>query len=257
MKASRTAAASKKSSRAGTGIASRSATTSSSAQAPPPTSPITRSPALKRPARQPRLDHLARVLQARHVGGHAGRRRVEPHRLQQVGAVERGGPHASPSAARARVWGTPARRASARRAPEGRSRTPASGARLTHGHSRGERATGVPCAPMNVFAQRRQQLLAKLERPVLLFAGGPICPQLPGQPVPLSRRLELPLLLRVARGRLSAALFDPADGKMTLFLPERTVEDALWHGATESPSTRRRRATGSTRCSPSSGWKKR
>lgn len=31
----------------------------------------------------------------------------------------------------------------------------------------------------------------------------------------------------------SAACFDPADGTVTLFLPERTVADALWHGEVE------------------------
>lgn len=32
----------------------------------------------------------------------------------------------------------------------------------------------------------------------------------------------------------SAALFDPADKTVTLFLPERTLDDALWHGELES-----------------------
>ncbi|MFT3835540.1 MAG: Xaa-Pro aminopeptidase [Myxococcaceae bacterium] len=86
---------------------------------------------------------------------------------------------------------------------------------------------------MSVFATRRAQLMKKLKRPVLLFAGGLISRNYPANW--FAFRADSNFLYFFAEPEAgSAAWLDPADGKVRLFLPERTVEDALWHGATES-----------------------
>jgi Xaa-Pro aminopeptidase len=86
---------------------------------------------------------------------------------------------------------------------------------------------------MSVFATRRAQLMRKLTRPALLFSGGQIARNYPANPVPYRADSNF-LYFFEAPEPNSAAWFDPEDGKVRLFLPERTVEDALWHGASES-----------------------
>lgn len=84
-----------------------------------------------------------------------------------------------------------------------------------------------------VFVQRRERLLRLLDRPLVLFAGGPISRNYPANPYPY--RADSSFLYFFATPEPgAAALFDPADLSVTLFLPRRTVDDALWHGAVES-----------------------
>lgn len=76
---------------------------------------------------------------------------------------------------------------------------------------------------------RRRQLLEKLSRPALLFAGGLRARNTPFDEYPY--RADSNFLLFFDRPEPdSAALFDPDDGTVTLFLPERTIERALWEG---------------------------
>ena len=83
------------------------------------------------------------------------------------------------------------------------------------------------------FADRRRALMTSLDRPLLLFSGGFISRNYPANSYPY-RADSTFLYLFDAPEPGSAALLDPAAGKVTLFLPERTVADALWHG--ELPS---------------------
>src|SRR5436190_6285272 len=79
---------------------------------------------------------------------------------------------------------------------------------------------------------RRKRLAAALERPLLLFAGGPVSRNYPANLYPF--RADSNLIYLIDRPEPnSAALFDPS-GAVTLFLPERTLDDALWHGEVES-----------------------
>src|SRR5687767_2498132 len=82
------------------------------------------------------------------------------------------------------------------------------------------------------FAERRQRLMGKLKRPLLLFSGGAISRNYPANAFPF--RADSSFLYFFQRPEPnSAALFDPATGKVTLYLPERTLDDALWHGELE------------------------
>ena len=83
------------------------------------------------------------------------------------------------------------------------------------------------------FVQRRDKLLASLTRPLVLFSGGAIARNYPANTYPF--RADSNFLYFFERAEPgSAALFDPADQSVTLFLPERTMGDALWHGEVES-----------------------
>src|SRR3954451_20790281 len=83
------------------------------------------------------------------------------------------------------------------------------------------------------YADRRKRFLAGLQSPVLLMAGGALSRNYPANVFPY--RADGTFLYFFERPEPgSAAFFDPADGKVTLFLAERTVADALWHGALES-----------------------
>ena len=82
------------------------------------------------------------------------------------------------------------------------------------------------------YADRRKRLLEGLESPLLLMAGGLLARNYPANVFPY--RADGNFLYFFQRPEPgSAAFFDPADGKVTLFLVERTVADALWHGAME------------------------
>jgi len=83
------------------------------------------------------------------------------------------------------------------------------------------------------YASRRAELLKRLDRPLVLFAGGFISRNYPANAYPY--RADSCFLYFFERPEPgSAAFFDPADGTVTLFLPKRTVADALWHGEVES-----------------------
>lgn len=79
------------------------------------------------------------------------------------------------------------------------------------------------------FKRRRAQFLEAIDAPVLLFAGGWISRNYPANWSPF-RADSTFLFFFHAPEPDAAALFDPKDGSVTLFLPERTPEDALWHG---------------------------
>jgi Xaa-Pro aminopeptidase len=76
---------------------------------------------------------------------------------------------------------------------------------------------------------RRKQFLAAIDTPVLLMAGGWISRNYPANWSPY-RADSTFLFFFPAPEPNAAALFDPKDGSVTLFLDERTPEDALWHG---------------------------
>lgn len=83
------------------------------------------------------------------------------------------------------------------------------------------------------FAPRRAALLKRLQRPLVLFAGGFVSRNYPANFFPYrADSVFLYFFERPEPG--SAAFFDPEEGTVTLFLPERTVADALWHGEVES-----------------------
>ncbi|MBL8955465.1 MAG: aminopeptidase P family protein [Myxococcaceae bacterium] len=79
------------------------------------------------------------------------------------------------------------------------------------------------------FADRRKRLMSSLKRPLLLWSGGPISRNYPHNLFPY--RADSTFMYFFERPEPnSAALFDPATGKVTLYLPERTLDDAVWHG---------------------------
>lgn len=83
------------------------------------------------------------------------------------------------------------------------------------------------------FVQRRDRLLSSLDRPLVLFSGAALSRNYPANTFPF--RADSNFLYFFERPEPgSAALFDPADKTVTLFLPERTMGDALWHGEQES-----------------------
>lgn len=83
------------------------------------------------------------------------------------------------------------------------------------------------------FVHRREQLLARLDRPLVLFAGAALSRNYPANTFPFRADSNF-LYFFDSPEPGSAALFDPADMTVTLFLPERTLADALWHGEVES-----------------------
>ena len=86
---------------------------------------------------------------------------------------------------------------------------------------------------MSVFADRRKRLLSKLKRPLLLWSGGAISRNYPANHFPY--RADSCFLYFFQKPEAdSAALFDPASGKVTLYLPERTLDGAIWDGALPS-----------------------
>lgn len=83
------------------------------------------------------------------------------------------------------------------------------------------------------YADRRKRFLSGIDGPVLLMAGGILSRNYPANGFPF--RADSTFLYFFERPEAgSAALFDPANGTVTLFLPERTVADTLWHGELES-----------------------
>jgi Xaa-Pro aminopeptidase len=83
------------------------------------------------------------------------------------------------------------------------------------------------------FAARRAAVLKRLTRPLVLFSGAALSRNYPANTFPF--RADSNFLYFFDRPEAgSAALFDPAEGTVTLFLPERSLADALWHGEVES-----------------------
>ncbi len=81
--------------------------------------------------------------------------------------------------------------------------------------------------------RRRAEFLAAIDTPVLLMAGGWIPRNYPANWQPF--RADSTFLFFFAEPEPNAAaLFDPKDETVTLFLDERTQADALWHGAVPS-----------------------
>lgn len=81
--------------------------------------------------------------------------------------------------------------------------------------------------------RRRAEFLAAIDTPVLLMAGGWISRNYPANWHPF--RADSTFLFFFAEPEPgAAALFDPKDESVTLFLDERTQADALWHGAVPS-----------------------
>ncbi len=83
------------------------------------------------------------------------------------------------------------------------------------------------------FKLRRKQFLDSIDTPVLLMAGSWIPRTYPANPGPF--RADSTFLFFFAEAEPNAAaLFDPKDRSVTLFLDERTDADALWHGPSAS-----------------------
>ncbi len=81
--------------------------------------------------------------------------------------------------------------------------------------------------------RRRAEFLAAINTPVLLMAGGWISRNYPANWHPF--RADSTFLFFFAEPEANAAaLFDPKDQSVTLFLEERTQTDALWHGTVPS-----------------------
>lgn len=92
--------------------------------------------------------------------------------------------------------------------------------------------------------RRRAEFLAAIDSPVLLMAGGWIARNYPANWQPF--RADSTFLFFFSEPEPNAAaLFDPKDESVTLFLDERTRADALWHGAVPSFADVKR-ATGVT-----------
>lgn len=83
------------------------------------------------------------------------------------------------------------------------------------------------------YRNRRKQLLAEIETPVLLMAGTHISRNYPANFSPFRADSSFLFLFPDPEPN-SAALFDPKDKSVTLFLDERTAEEALWHGPVPS-----------------------
>ncbi|GDY03502.1 Xaa-Pro aminopeptidase [Planctomycetota bacterium] len=80
---------------------------------------------------------------------------------------------------------------------------------------------------------RRAEFLASIDTPVLLFAGSWIARNYPANWSPF-RADSTFLFFFPSPEANAAALFDPKDKSVTLFLDERTPTDALWHGPVPS-----------------------
>ena len=89
---------------------------------------------------------------------------------------------------------------------------------------------------MTTIAQhkkRRAEFLESIDSPVLLLAGGWTSRNYPHNWWPF--RADSTFLFFFPEPEPNAAaLFDPKDNSVTLFLDERTQADALWHGAVPS-----------------------
>jgi Xaa-Pro aminopeptidase len=94
--------------------------------------------------------------------------------------------------------------------------------------------TLAPLMPDHAHHRRRRaEFLAAIDGPVLLMAGGWLSRNYPANWHPY--RADSTFLFFFADPEPNAAaLFDPKDKSVTLFLDERTAADALWHGPVPS-----------------------
>jgi len=83
------------------------------------------------------------------------------------------------------------------------------------------------------YKNRRAEFLDSIDSPVLLMAGGWISRNYPANWNPFRADSTFQFFFAEPEPN-SGALFDPKDGSVTLFLDERTAEDALWHGPVPS-----------------------
>ena len=90
------------------------------------------------------------------------------------------------------------------------------------------------------FQARRSQFLDRIQNPVLLVAGGEVPRNYPANVSPYRPDSNFLFFFDQPEPG-SAALFDPADRTVTLFLRARTPEDALWHGPAPSFAEMQRR----------------
>jgi Xaa-Pro aminopeptidase len=84
--------------------------------------------------------------------------------------------------------------------------------------------------PLSHLRTRRREFLKRLKSPVLLFAGGYRARATPFGDYPFRADSNF-LFFFTDPEPGSAALFDPGDGTVTLFLPERTLSVAMWEGS--------------------------
>lgn len=84
-------------------------------------------------------------------------------------------------------------------------------------------------ASLSHFQHRRAEFLRAIDAPVLLMAGGARARNYPDNVYPYRADGSF-LFFFAAPEPDAAALFDPKDGSVTLFLHARTPEGALWHG---------------------------
>jgi len=87
--------------------------------------------------------------------------------------------------------------------------------------------------PSTHHKARRAEFLAAIADPVLLMAGGWISRNYPANWSPFRADSTFLFFFPEAEPN-AAALFDPKDQSVTLFLDERTQADALWHGPVPS-----------------------
>jgi Xaa-Pro aminopeptidase len=77
--------------------------------------------------------------------------------------------------------------------------------------------------------RRRRRFLERIANPTLLFAGGEVPRNTPFQTYAYRADSNFLLFFDPPEPG-SVALFDPGDGTVTLFVPDRTVEAATWNG---------------------------
>jgi len=87
--------------------------------------------------------------------------------------------------------------------------------------------------PFAHYRARRDEFLSKLDGPALLSAGGPRARNYPDNTYPYRADSHFLFFFPPPESG-AAALFDPADGTVTLYLAARTLEDALWAGPVPS-----------------------
>jgi len=94
-------------------------------------------------------------------------------------------------------------------------------------------ATLLVMPSLSHFQRRRNEFLSAIEQPVLLMAGGWAPRNYPQNPFPFRADSNMLFFFHNPEPD-AAALFDPEDRSVTLFLNERTAADALWHGTVPS-----------------------
>lgn len=81
------------------------------------------------------------------------------------------------------------------------------------------------------LVSRRAEVFGSLHTPAVVFAGSPVARNYPGNTYPF--RASSHFLYLAGQGLADSALLWEG-GKVTLFTPQPTQDDALWHGATRT-----------------------